>query len=286
MIGLCCDSGAQLPPDLVARHGIEVVPLTVTVAGRDWQEGVDLDADSFWAHFDHGRTPEVATAAPAPGAFADAYARLAERGAEQIISVHTGSEISGTFNAARLGAEAAAVPVELVDTGVASFAVGLAALAAAEALLAGAGANQAAAVARAAASSSGNVFVVGALDLPLEGGRLAPGVDVAAAAEGIPVLQVVGGTMDVIGQATDVDDAAAQMADAVLAAGHRLRVGIARADRDSWPLADAFRQRLERLDATLELLEYRVGPSVGAHTGPGTTGAVYHPVPDVNASDV
>jgi fatty acid-binding protein DegV len=32
------------------------------------------------------------------------------------VSIHTGSELSGTFNAARLAAEEASVPVQLVDT--------------------------------------------------------------------------------------------------------------------------------------------------------------------------
>ena len=66
MIGIVVDSNAQMPPSLVERFGVTVVPLPVTVNGVQHLEGVDLDADAFYALFEDG-TPEVSTAQPAPG---------------------------------------------------------------------------------------------------------------------------------------------------------------------------------------------------------------------------
>ena len=123
MIGLCTDSNAQLPPQLVDRYGVEVVPLTVTIDGRAFSEGVDLDADSFYERFSQGATPAVSTAAPGPGRFVAAYQALAERGATEILSVHIASSLSATLNAARLAVAEAPVPVRLVDSGTASFGV-------------------------------------------------------------------------------------------------------------------------------------------------------------------
>ena len=278
MIRVCCDSNAQLDPRLAARHGIEVVPLTVTVDGVAHLEGVELDADGFWAAFADGHVPEVSTAAPSPGQFIEAYELLVAEGATEIVSVHTGSDISATFDAARLASEQVDVPVELVDTGAASFVVGLAAVAAAERLAAGGTATDAAEAASAVASTSGNVFVVGALDLARSGGRLATGGDEPSATGSVPVLRLLHGQMSVIGQAGGVEDAAGQMAAEILAAGDRLRVGLSVADPGARPVVEALRSALEASPAQLELLEYRVGPSVGAHTGPGTAGAVYHPI--------
>src|SRR5207237_531850 len=42
-------------------------------------------------------------------------------------------------------------------------------------------------------------------------------------------------------------------------------------------VADALASRLAGAPGAVEIVRYRVGPSVGAHTGPGTAGAVYHP---------
>lgn len=278
MIRVCCDSNAQLDPDLAARHGIEVVPLTVTVDGIAHLEGVELDADGFWAAFADGHVPEVSTAAPGPGQFVEAYERLVADGATEIVSVHTGSDISATFDAARLASQQVDVPVELVDTGAASFVVGLAAVAAAECLASGGTAAGAAGAASTVAATSGNVFVVGALDLARSGGRLAARGDEPPTADSVPVLRLLHGQMSVIGHADGIEDAAAQMAAEVLGAGDRLRVGLSVADPGARPIVEALRRALEASSAVLELLEYRVGPSVGAHTGPGTAGAVYHPI--------
>ena len=274
MIGLVTDSNAQLPPELVERYGVEVVPLTVMVDGVDHLEGVDLDADAFYAAFADGAVPEVATSQPSPGRFAATYRRLAEAGAEEILSIHLGSAVSGTVNSARLAATDSPVPVRVVDTGTASFGVGCCVWEAAEALRAGAPAEEAAAVAEALAPRIGNVFVVGALDLVRAGGRLAAG---AEAAEGIPVLSLVEGAVQVVGTAADVEEAAAVMAGRVRSAGEGLRVAVGIADAAAAPLWQALEAALVGVPEVREVIRYRVGPSVGAHTGPGTAGAFFHP---------
>ena len=101
MIGLVTDSNAQLPEELAGRYAVEIVPLTVTVDGVPYLEAVDIDADAFYARFDSGR-PRVTTAQPSPGQFAAASEAVAARGATEILSVHIGSSVSGTVNAARL----------------------------------------------------------------------------------------------------------------------------------------------------------------------------------------
>jgi DegV family protein with EDD domain len=206
---------------------------------------VDLDADAFYARFEGGAKPEVATAAPAPGAFAEAYGRLAARGCTEILSVHIGSEISGTCNSARLGAQLVDVPVRLVDTGEASFAIACALWEAAEAVGRGASLEEAAGVAESVGSTCGNVFVVGALDLARSGGRLAAGTE--AAADAIPVLSMLDGRIAPIGTARTDEEAAAALAAHVRAAaadGVRLRVGISVADAAATPLREALESRL------------------------------------------
>ena len=277
MIGLCTDSNAQLPPELARRYGVEVVPLTVTVDGRDYLEWVDLDADAFYAFFEEERSPAVATAAPSPGRFAAAYEALAGRGATEILSVHIGSAISATLNAARLAAGAAPVPVRLVDTGTASFGVACCLWEAAEAVAAGAGLDEAAAVAEAVSARTGNVFVVQAVDLVRRGGRMGAAAQEALEADAVPVLRLVGGSYQPVAQARTVDEAADAMAAAVLESGQGLRVGISVADAAGAPVREALEARLAGAPEVVDLVRYRVGPSVGVHTGPGTAGAMWYP---------
>ena len=274
MIGLVTDSNSQIPSELAERYGVEVVPLTVTVDGEEYLEGVDLDAGEFYARFDSGR-PVVTTAQPSPGRFAEAYEAAADRGATEILSVHIGSSVSGTVNSARLASRVSPVPVRIVDTGTASFAVSLCLWEAAEAAAAGATLEEAAAAAERVGATVGNVFVVGALDLARAGGRLAG--DVAASASTIPVLTLVGGVMREVARCPDPDEAAEVMARFIGAGGPSLRVGVGLSDAGTLTLVEALEERLRVAPEVSEVVRYIIGPSVGAHTGPGTVGAMFAP---------
>lgn len=272
MIGLVTDSNTQLPNGLRDRYGIRVVPLTVVIDGTAYHEGVDLDPAEFLARSRAGAT--MSTAAPSPGQFAEVYGELAAAGAERILSVHVGAQLSATLEAARLGAASSPVPVELVDTGSASFAAGCCVWAAAEAIDAGGGAERAADAARRAATRMGNIFIVSSLDLVRQGGRLAPGVENDATL--VPVLALDGAKMHVVGEVGDVDAAVDVMAgylDGWVRTGERLRVGVG--DTDNAELAGRLAAALGERPSVREVVRYHVGPSVAVHTGPGSVGAVW-----------
>ena len=274
MIRLVTDSNSQIPPALVERYGVEVVPLTVTVDGEAYLEGVDLEAGTFYARFRSGR-PIVSTAQPSPGRFAEAYEAAAERGATEILSIHIGASVSGTVNSARLASQISPVPVRIVDTGTASFAVTLCLWEAADAVAAGATLEEAAAAAERVGATVGNVFVLGALDVARAGGRLAGDLD--ASSTTIPVLTLVGGVMREVDRCASLDEAAGAMAAFVRAGGSSLRVGVGVSDPGTLPLVIALEEALRVAPEVSEVVRYVIGPSVGAHTGPGTVGAMFAP---------
>ena len=278
MIGICTDSNSQLPPALRDRFDVEVVPLTVTVDGTDHLEGVDLDADTFYAAFAEGRTPEVATSQPSPGRVAEAYRRLTERGATSIVSIHVTASMSGTLGAATLAAADAPVPVRLVDSGAASFGISCCVWAAALAREAGGSIDDVVGAAERLAPSIGTAFVIGVPLLTRRGGRAA-GVDLEG--EGIPVLSMSGGELAVLDRVTDLDTAVTAMTAYALAhggdrAGERY-VAVGTSDDTSRPVADALTAALADHPAVADLVPYRIGPSVGVHTGPGTAGLFVFP---------
>src|SRR2546428_7739693 len=137
------------------------------------------------------------------------YRQAAETGAEEVLSIHIGSSISGTVQSARLASESSPVPVTVVDTGQASFAEGLCVLEGIQALVEGKSATDAAGLVGAASRSVGNTFVVKALDLSRRGGGLVSGEDASA---GIPVLVLTGEGMKVAGTAKTLEDATDLMA--------------------------------------------------------------------------
>lgn len=276
MIGIVVDSNSQMPPDLAERWGISVVPLIVTVDDVEFQEGVDLDADAFYGFWTEEHEPKVETSQPSPGAFAAAYAGLADRGATEILSIHVAAAMSGTLNAARLAADHCALPVRLVDSGTASFGISCCAWLAAQAVAGGASLEHAAAVAETRAAGLHTSFVVGVPRLVDRSGRAAGlGVE-GAAVDGIPVIAMTGPELSILTTVTDLDAAVQAMVDDALAwtpsGDDGLRIAIGTSDASSAPMSAALTAALTGKSRVAEVLQYRIGPSVGAHTGPGTSG--------------
>ena len=280
-IGIVTDSSSQVTQHLVERFEIEVVPMTVTIDGIDHLEGVDLDADTFYRAFDvtvgarhQPSAPEISTSQPSPGRFAESYRRVAERGVDHIVSLHLSATMSGTVDSARLAAASSPVEVTVIDTGSASFGVSVCAWAAGVAIDRGANVDDIQRRVAALVPRIATAFMVGVPLLTERGGRAAS-VDLID--DGIAVLGMAGGTLEVIERVTTIDDAIDAMATYARAWGDGLTVAIGTADRPSAPLAERLERALTGLDGIDQVIHYRIGPSVGAHTGPGTFGLFVFP---------
>ena len=262
VIGICTDSSAQLPPDLVARWGIEVVPLIVTIDDVDRLDGVDLDPDSFWAHFADGHLPSVTTTDPDPGQFAAAYEDLIERGCTEILSIHVASSVAGALKAARLAAHSTPIPVRVVDTVSAGFGVGCAVWKAADAVAAGATLEQAVAAAEQAAAALGHLLLL-------------PRPPLVEA--GFDLVRIRDGGVEHLGGFATAVDAINEMSGRAVAWGAHLRIAVGHSDDASAPLADALEGAVEAAATVLEVVRFRIGPSMGALTGPGAISCVMCP---------
>lgn len=277
-LGLVTDSSSQITDDLIERFAIEVVPLTITIDGTEHLEGRGpdrLDADGFYDHFGDGIRPEVATSQPSPGRFVEAYERLIQRGCTGIVSVHIAEAMSGTVGSASLAARSVSVPVEVIDTGSASFGVALCAWAAGAAIEQGADAGEVRRRIDELVPEIGTAFMVGVPFLTARSGR-ADAVDLDDE-EGIPVLVMRGGDLRVLDRVSTVEDTIDVMAAYATADGPGVTVAIGTADEPSRPLTDRLEAALADLDAVDRVVHYRIGPSVGAHTGPGTFGLFVAP---------
>jgi DegV family protein with EDD domain len=267
MIGICTDSNSQLPESLRTRYEVEVVPVTVTVDDHDYLEGVDLDADQFYDMLGSQPTPSVSTSEPSPGQFAAAYDALLQRGCDEIVSIHVAAATSGTLNAARLAARRLPIPVRLVDTGTAGFGVSCCVWAAAEAIDKGATIDQAVHAAESLTPHIGAVFVVGQLDFIRSGDQL----------PGVPVMTVNAGRVDVVSHVSSVSDAVDALASTAIGWGPRLNVAIGLADRSGESLTDALADVMSESANVIEIVRYRIGPSVGVYAGLGTVGCFMFP---------
>jgi len=266
------DSNSQLPAELQDRYGIAVVPITVVVNGTEYSEGVDLDADGFYALWADGH-PEVSTSQPSPGAFVETYNGLIAEGATEILSIHVSDALSGTLNSARIAAQQVDVPVRLVDTGTMSFGISCCVWEAAEALAAGASLESAAVTAEKLAPALGSVTILQALEFTRAQGRLVDQLPEEAA--GIPVLAMVDGGTEVLGEGRSIEGLSRLMVDRMTASSEPVRVALCIADASARPFYEAMEAMLADRPNVVDLVRYRVGPSVGAFTGPGAAGGFW-----------
>ena len=109
------DSTADLPAEWAQHHRIEVVPLKVLFGNETFRDGLDLDTGQFFDRLAQA-TKLPTTSAPSPGEFATVYERLAGE-CDGVISIHIGSQLSATVEAARVGAQSVeGFPVHVIDS--------------------------------------------------------------------------------------------------------------------------------------------------------------------------
>jgi len=277
MISLVTDSASQIPPSLAERFDVRVVPIPITIDGIEYREGVDLSADEFWALFVDGEMPDVSTSQPSPGDIRAVYEDAMAAGATEIVSVHVAADVSGTLNSASLAADLVSVDVHLVDSGTASFGVTSCVWEAAAAIEAGSTAAEAAERAAKLAPYVGTSFILQALDFARKGGRFDSYLPDDA--DGVIVLSGLGTGIDITGSGRSVDELCDQMAAYFTSDGVPVRAGVCLADPATLPFTEGIEERLRASDLVVEMVRYRVGPSIAAHTGPGTAGGFWWPVP-------
>ena len=265
------DSAADLPPDLIKKLGITVVPLSVHFGEEVYQDGVDITPEEFFRKMSTGPVLP-STSLPSAGTFAETYRKLA-READGIVSIHLSSSLSGTYNAARLGSEEAqaACPVMVFDTRTASLAEGLIVVVAAEAAQAGASLEEVSTVVQDAITRAWVVFTLDTLEYLYKGGRIGKAQAFLGALLNIkPVLRVQDGEILPVERARSKAQAVERLCQMVegLPRIDRLAVAHSADDQEVESLLD----RLSALHPRERIVVRRLGATVGTYTGPGTLG--------------
>lgn len=268
-VRIVTDSAADLPADLVDELGIVVVPLEVRLGDTDAVTTSALSPAEFWELT--ASTGAIAqTAAPAPGAFGEAFAGAARDGASAVVCVTLSAKLSATYQAAVAGAQLAGIPVAVVDSTTVTMGEGFVVL---DAAAAAAGGDDLETVRAAAQTSIATVRVLGALgglDALRRGGRIGGAQAFFGSLLAVkPIVEVRDGV--VVGESRQRTRARSlrYLVDKAVSAGPLRRVAVAHgaaADLDEF---------VAMLDAALpgvDVLVTYIGPVIGAHAGPGTIG--------------
>ena len=126
---ITADSTCDFSPELCSRFQIQVIPLTITLGEATFLDGESFTpADMYARYREDGTLPK--TSAPSVQSFLDFFRPFVEQGFE-VVHLDISSELSGSFNAARLAASELN-GVYVIDSMMLSTGVGLLAIEAAE----------------------------------------------------------------------------------------------------------------------------------------------------------
>lgn len=192
---IACDSTTDLGPELIARYGIEVLPLGVTLGEKEYTDGVDIDPDFIYENYEKtGVLPK--TSAVNIGDYEDFFKKHTDAG-KTVIFFTISAKMSSTYQNGRVAAEDFE-NVYMVDTQNLSTGGGLLVVAAAEMAKAGKSAREIVQKCEELAPCVDASFVIDSLEFLHKGGRCS-----ALAAFGAnllhlkPCITVRGGSMGV-----------------------------------------------------------------------------------------
>ena len=274
-VAVVTDSTAYLPPGMARSHEVAEVPLHVVLGSRTGAEGLEVSpADVAQALAE--RRLQVSTSRPTPAEFAACYRSL---GAACVVSVHLSAELSGTYEAAVLGAGEVAgdgIEVQVVDSRSLAMGLGFAVLAAARVARDGGDAAAVAAAAVRSASRTDMVFYVDTLEHLRRGGRIGAAAALLGAALAVkPLLHVQDGRIAPLEKVRTASKALARLEALVVQRAGDDEVDLAVHHLAAADKAAALAERLRaRLPSARSLHVSEVGAVVGAHVGPGLLGVV------------
>lgn len=125
------DSTAYLPPYIVDKLDIHVIPLTVTIDGYAYEEEVNLTSADFYDKV-RGEGPLPKTSQPPVGKFVELFESL-KADFDTVISIHLSSGISGTYaGAGQAGEMVEGLDVRTFDSEISCYVQGFYVIRAAE----------------------------------------------------------------------------------------------------------------------------------------------------------
>ena len=273
---IASDSTSDLSAELVSRYDVKILPLTVNLGGKLYADGLEIDPDTIYAHYEKtGELPK--TSAINIADFEAFFGEQTKDGASMVFFTIS-STMSATYNNARLAAEEFE-NVYVVDTKNLSTGGGLLVIAAAEMAQAGKDAAEIAKACEELTSRVDSSFVIDNLEFLRKGGRCS-----ALAAFGAnllnlkPCIVVKNGSMgaakkyrgrfemvlkqyiaDRIGDASDIETE---------------RIFVTHAGCDE-KIVNACVEQVKEMGVFGEVLITRAGCTVSSHCGRNTLGVLF-----------
>jgi len=278
-IAVVTDSTANLPVDLLEKYEIDVIPMNVHWGSETYQDGVTIDAETFYRWLKE-RDDYPQTSQPSAGEFMDFFRQVAARHAtDTIVGIFVSAELSGTLTSAYLAQQALPeLKLEIVDSRSFSMGLGFQVMAATQAVLDGFPLETVVQRVHDVRDRTQVIAAVETLEYLHRGGRIGGAARLLGTMLNLkPVLHIQNGRVEPL----DKVRSRRKSLDRVIAIAEERLAGARPA-----ALAVIHTGELEEVDLMLNLASERLKPErlytsifppvVGTHSGPGTVGIAYY----------
>ncbi len=273
-VRIVTDSACDLSDAELDQWGIGMVPLSIRFGDDEFVDRTELSTDDFYrrlAASEH--LPE--TSAPAPGAFAAMFNKMADEGATAVVCINLSEALSATIQSARTAANSDDVTIDtrVVNSKSVTGGLGSIVLACAKAGRDGASADEVVALAE---EMSGRTRVYATLDT-LEnlkkGGRIGGAQAAFGAMLSIkPLLDLSSGEVVAAGKQRTRKRSLAWVREQLETAGEVENLAILHSNADD---INEFLDTLSDIPSVATARINIIGAVIGTHGGPGIIGITY-----------
>lgn len=277
-VKIVTDSTAMLTPEEAAEFDVKIVPLSITIDGTSYQDGVTLSRVEFMDKMAEAKNlPQ--TSQPALGYFTEVYESIMAADPEtQIISIHLTKGLSGTADAARQAALMVEGDITTLDSEFIDRAEGFQVLAAAKLAAAGASKEAVLAEIQRVRDNTQLYLTVSNLDNLVAGGRLSKAAGFIAGVLNIKVgAHIEQGNINVEVKGRGAKSTKAYLKKIVeqmqAAPNEVAAIGISHAGIpvEAQELAD----KVNEVFPDVKIVVQQTSPTVSTHTGAGAIGFSY-----------
>jgi DegV family protein with EDD domain len=273
-IKIVTDSTCDLPKETADFYNIDILPLNIIFGATVYKDGLDLGRNEFYKKLaESSEFPK--TSQPSPQDFSDLYRGIFEEDdVDSIISIHLSSKLSGTLNSAIKASEEYGKKIYPFDSSTASLGLGLVAITAAELARKGEAPHKIIRNLEELKKSQQLYFTLESVDYLIKGGRVGKARGFLGKFLGLkPILTLIDGEVRPLGKARSqgkiIEKIISLLPDNIK--DGRLAIAHAADPSKLDLLKDALRDKYNLNN----ILTGEIGPTVGAHCGPGTWGLFY-----------
>jgi DegV family protein with EDD domain len=274
-IALVTDSTSDVPAELAAYHGIEIVPALINIQGRSLVDGVDITREEFYTRIP-SLNPPPTTSSPSVGSFQERYEKLLRAGAEHVLSIHAANQLSGIFNAARLAAQEFGERVKVIDSEQLSLGLGFQVLLAAEAAARGAILDEVTSLVDSVRQRVRVAALLSTIEYVRRSGRVSWARAVIGSLLNLqPLIELRHGAVIRLGQARTRTQGILRLIDTLNSWGPLERLAVLHTNAES-----AARELLEEVKSKVNIppLVVNVTTAIGTHVGPNGLGFAAVPI--------